>query len=157
MLKFCTRRGGGIGALIAGAVFLFYIDQLLKNWSLISLYNKKFVIIKNWLNLELFQNPNIAFSLPLPDYIIVLTAIIIIAALIIILIARLYRNIRCGLVDISLLLIITGAASNFYDRLQYGFVIDYINFVYLPVFNLADVIITGGILLLGLELWRNKM
>lgn len=50
------------------------------------------------------------------------------------------------------LLIIAGGISNFFDRLWYGSVIDFIQFHiadwYFPVFNIADVSITIGALLL---------
>jgi len=62
---------------------------------------------------------------------------------------------------VSLALIIGGAAGNLYDRLVYGYVIDfvdwYVGFRHWPAFNIADSGITVGIILLGEEiLIRNK-
>lgn len=45
-------------------------------------------------------------------------------------------------------LIIGGAISNFIDRLFYGWVTDFINIPFFSVFNLADVAITAGVVLL---------
>ena len=45
-------------------------------------------------------------------------------------------------------LIIGGAFGNLIDRLQFGFVIDFIDFRIWPVFNIADSAITIGALIL---------
>lgn len=57
----------------------------------------------------------------------------------------------------GLILIIFGAGSNLIDRLRFGFVIDYISLPLFTVFNLADVIIVGGIGILIIEyFFKNK-
>ena len=50
--------------------------------------------------------------------------------------------------------VLIGALSNFSDRLQYGYVIDYIDVRFFTTFNLADCLITGGLALLLLDAWR---
>jgi signal peptidase II len=58
--------------------------------------------------------------------------------------------IACGL-------IVGGAASNFYDRLVLGYVVDYIDVRIWPVFNLSDTCISVGAGLLFLDsLKKNK-
>lgn len=42
--------------------------------------------------------------------------------------------------------IIAGGVSNLIDRFRFGYVVDFINFGFLPVFNLADIFITIGVL-----------
>lgn len=44
-------------------------------------------------------------------------------------------------------LITGGALGNLYDRVQYGFVVDFLNVPRWPTFNLADVSITLGVVL----------
>ncbi len=44
-------------------------------------------------------------------------------------------------------LILAGAAGNLYDRVRYGYVIDFIDLRVWPVFNLADTAITAGVCL----------
>jgi signal peptidase II len=44
--------------------------------------------------------------------------------------------------------IVLGATSNIVDRFLFGFVVDYFHFWIFPVFNLPDLLILGGILLL---------
>ena len=55
----------------------------------------------------------------------------------------------------SLVLILAGATGNLLDRLQYQFVIDFIHFHYksfsFPVFNVADICITFGAILLIID------
>lgn len=48
----------------------------------------------------------------------------------------------------GLTLILAGGLSNFIDRLRLGFVIDYISLPLLPAFNLADVSLGAGMVLL---------
>ena len=48
---------------------------------------------------------------------------------------------------IGLLLILLGALSNFFDRLAYGYVIDYFYLKNFTIFNLADASISGGAIL----------
>lgn len=45
-------------------------------------------------------------------------------------------------------LIVAGAFGNFYDRLFYGAVIDFIDFYFWPVFNVADSCISVGVVAL---------
>jgi signal peptidase II len=59
--------------------------------------------------------------------------------------------------EISLSLLAGGVAGNLVDRLWRGFVVDFIELRYAgkriwPTFNLADVAITAGVLLLLLKL-----
>lgn len=56
-----------------------------------------------------------------------------------------------------LMLIFSGALSNIIDRLYFGCVIDFIDLKFWPVFNLADVYITiGGIMLIFNQRTVNK-
>ena len=55
-----------------------------------------------------------------------------------------------------LLITLGGSISNIIDRIRIGCVIDFIQFGDFPIFNLADVCITAGIVLfLITKLWRN--
>ena len=56
-------------------------------------------------------------------------------------------------------LIIGGALGNLYDRVAYGFVVDFLDFsgLYFPwVFNVADAAINLGIACLLLDAWRTE-
>lgn len=62
------------------------------------------------------------------------------------------KNIRTNprLLNIALSLIISGAIGNFYDRLVHTYVVDFIEFSFInfPVFNIADILVTTGSILL---------
>lgn len=59
----------------------------------------------------------------------------------------------------ALALIIGGALGNLYDRLMYGYVVDFLSFhwngYYFPAFNLADTAITLGAIALIVESLRD--
>lgn len=53
-------------------------------------------------------------------------------------------------------LLLGGAVSNLIDRLRFGYVVDYIDIGSLPVFNLADVAIVVGVVLLVKEMLTGR-
>jgi hypothetical protein len=58
---------------------------------------------------------------------------------------------------ISAILVAAGAISNIIDRIYFGCVIDFIDLHFWPVFNLADIYITmGGIILVANLLKKDK-
>lgn len=100
------------------------------------------------------SNYYIAFSLPLAGK---FSAVLIILAIIILILLGLYyaKKLQTGKAA-ALFLIIIGASSNLFDRLKYGFVIDYLDLKYFTVFNLADVMIIVGIFLLFLNVNKKQ-
>jgi signal peptidase II len=84
-------------------------------------------------------------------------ALVISAALIIWLRRIFYRQLwLCAAIS----LIIGGALGNLYDRISYGYVIDFLQFhwerLYYPVFNVADACICVGAFMLVLDSLSNK-
>lgn len=53
-------------------------------------------------------------------------------------------------------MILAGAFSNLIDRLRFGHVVDFIDFRFWPVFNLADASITCGIIFLFLTIFNQN-
>ncbi len=121
---------------------LFIIDRILKSKAL---NLKETSFDASFFEFSLYKNPGIAFSVPFPRVImIVITSLIIIVILIALIQSLHQENIwKSASYDI----ILYGAMSNLYDRVRYHFVIDYIQILF-PwwFFNLADVMITAGIL-----------
>ncbi len=58
------------------------------------------------------------------------------------------------LVRVALGLQLGGAAGNLVDRLRVGHVTDFIHFHFWPVFNVADMSIVGGVILLAFTMLR---
>lgn len=58
------------------------------------------------------------------------------------------------LVRIALGLQLGGAFGNLIDRLRLGYVVDFIDFKFWPIFNIADSAIVGGVVLLAVSMWR---
>lgn len=128
-------------ALIS-AVFLIIIDRFLK--SLAQIYwQKNPQEIFNFLHFDFYKNQFIAFSLDT----IINPLFIILPILIILLTYFFYALKNQHLYEATgLIFIIAGAMSNLYDRLLYGYVIDYIDLRYFTVFNVSDMMICGGII-----------
>ena len=59
-----------------------------------------------------------------------------------------------GFRNFGLTLVAAGAAGNLYDRLRFGYVIDFLDFRIWPVFNVADSGICVGIFLMILSLMK---
>lgn len=56
-------------------------------------------------------------------------------------------------VRLSLSLQLAGAVGNLIDRLRLGYVVDFLDFHFWPVFNVADTCIVCGVILLAIILW----
>ena len=52
------------------------------------------------------------------------------------------------IIGIEACLIVTGLVSNIFDRIFYGGVVDYFSIFFIPKFNLADILIITGSLIL---------
>lgn len=108
-----------------------------------------------WAQFVLFRNDALVFSWPAPNWVAIVMMFAAMAAVAIVL-ARAWGK-RRNVFVFGGLLILSGAFSNLFDRLAYGFVIDW---VYLgpwwPVFNLADVMIGTGVVLWWWY-WRRRL
>jgi lipoprotein signal peptidase len=125
------------------ATFLLIIDQGLKTLSINKILPEMGGFLVD------FCNPNLAWSIPINGVFFWIAWIIIV----ILIIYNLKKSFNA-----FLLIVLFGAISNIIDRIFRGCVIDYINTPYFPAFNLADVMITGGIILFLIQdiFWKNK-
>ncbi len=55
----------------------------------------------------------------------------------------------------ALLLVTAGAVGNYIDRLARGYVVDFVYLHHWPVFNVADVYVTAGAIMLALAALRS--
>jgi signal peptidase II len=148
--KFLKLPIKNIAWCTALAIF-FLIDRYLKTIALSS-YNQP--IINNLINFNFVPNYQIAFSLPVsgPWLSILISSIIIIIT---IYLALNYKKLK-SLEFISLFGIALGATSNLIDRINYGFVIDYLDLRWFTIFNIADVLISVCSIILFINLMQSS-
>jgi signal peptidase II len=133
------------------AVLVFSADQLSKLWVV-----RKFVpgetwaFIPNIFHLTYVRNPGAAFGILAykTPFFIVITLLMIL----LIVFSGHFLDSRYALFRLALALQLGGAAGNLVDRLRTGYVIDFLDFRFWPVFNLADTAIVLGVILLFLSL-----
>ncbi|MGH7198905.1 MAG: signal peptidase II [Candidatus Omnitrophota bacterium] len=80
--------------------------------------------------------------------------ILISALCIAFLVFYLLKNSFRGLAPVAWSLVLAGALGNLYDRLRYGYVVDFLDLRVWPVFNAADVSICLGAFLIVLHLFK---
>ncbi len=128
-------------------VSILSLDRLTKFLVTQNLFlNKPVPVIKGIFNLTLVHNKGAAFGI-LKDQTLLLIFTSIFAIILIYFVLR-DKSHHKGII-ISLSLILAGAFGNLIDRLFYGYVIDFLDFLIWPVFNVADSSITIGAILLG--------
>jgi len=133
---------------------IIFFDQLTKFLAVNFLQlNIPISLIKNFLYLTLVHNRGAAFGI-LRNQLFLFITISLCVILFIFIHLRNKKN--SFLLRISLSLILSGSIGNLIDRLRFGYVIDFLDFRFWPVFNLADSALTIGALLLSWELLFNK-
>lgn len=138
--------------ILVVSIVLFCLDQIVKTLAFNYLTNVS--IIPGFLSFIYAKNEGVAFSLLSGNRIfIIVTSILLIFSLIYLLYKEhLSTNDDSNLSSISYGLLFGGIFGNLFDRILRGYVIDYISlniFGYsFPIFNLADVFITVGVILM---------
>lgn len=133
--------------ILSSALFIFFAELFIKNFL-------KAFPPKNFPFIHIVFNKGIAFGL-FKEYSHFLNYLIIILILFLFYIIKKDTH-KTFSSKIAYGLILGGAFSNLYDRLVYGYVIDYIDLKVWPVFNLADSAITVGVGILFLKLLKEK-
>ena len=140
-------------AIFAAVVFLVVLDRLFKVLT-ISL-KPEIYLFGDWFRIILAKNQGIAFSLPLFGWWLNSTIILIIICLLYFFVLKIKKI--AYLEAVLALAIILGAGSNLYDRLKFGYVIDYFSLKYYSIFNIADgLILVGLVCLLWVTVDKNK-
>lgn len=133
------KKGSFVFWCVISLLFIF-LDQLSKFfvYQISSPAPKYFGIL-------LFNNFNFAFSLYLPQFLMLLIYALLIAAIF----YNIYRNFNSYTLSnkYAWVLILSGAVSNVLERLTLGYVRDFI-YIFSGIFNLADFFIILGVLIL---------
>ena len=135
---------------ILAAAVLIVIDQITKKVVLNTLVDNTISLIDNVLEFHYLENRGAAFGI-MQNNIPFFAGIGIIVALIVAYIfIKLPANRHYLSIDISLLLLFSGAIGNLIDRVFRHYVVDFIYFklINFPIFNVADIYVTIGAILL---------
>lgn len=130
------------------------LDQASKRWIVATLGPEtmtRFIpLIGDDVRLAYSHNTGIAFSLfQGKSDVLTIVALVIITGAIYLYVTQLPNRRR--LVQIAMGLILGGALGNVIDRIRLGYVVDFIQVGWFPIFNLADSAITVGAALLMLQ------
>ena len=125
--------------------------------------NESISVIDGFFNITYVRNTGVAFgifsSISSPAKSVLLSLFTALAAAVVITYS-VRSPARNRLLQIALSLILGGALGNLYDRLAYGYVVDflelYVGSYHWPSFNVADAAISTGVVLLAIEIIRNE-
>lgn len=138
------------------ALSLAALDQAIKQTVSATLPLYASVPITSWFNWTHVLNPGAAFSFLAEAsgwqrYVFTAAGLLVST----ILLFSLWRGVTSRLVTVSYVSIVAGALGNVIDRARLGAVVDYLDFHWKlwhwPAFNLADVLVVGGAILLVLS------
>ncbi len=128
--------------------FIFILDRLSKN-QIIYNYNENLIFINEFLNFDLIWNTGIGFGLFSSNSEAFYNFVTMLIGSVILVLTYISLNLD-KIEKIIYCLIIGGAIGNFYDRLKFKAVPDFIDLHYNSfhwfTFNVADIFITIGII-----------
>lgn len=127
----------------AAILAMFLVDRWTKSWAMDTLAVEGPFEITPFFHLTYVENTGAAFGM-LPQrnaFFIGLSAVLLTALFVY------RRNLSAGQtwLKAGAALIIGGALGNLYDRIAYGYVVDFLDFLVWPVFNAADSFISVGL------------
>lgn len=136
---------------------LLWLDIGSKRWMETNLKSGESVtVLPNYLSWELIHNSGVSFGL-FSGYTSILIVIQLILILVIVITYWKFEP-KPFLMQFSFALLISGAIGNLIDRIQFGYVIDFIYFRWWPaIFNIADIEIRIGALVLVFLYLTQKM
>ncbi|MGP9537886.1 signal peptidase II [Brachybacterium sp. AOP43-C2-M15] len=145
-------RGGALGIMAAIAAVLLVADQLTKNWAVANLpLLEPQPFLGEILQLTLLYNSGAAWGMG-SEITPVVTGLQI--AIVIGVVVFAIRAVRSPWYTLALGLITGGALGNIHDRLLrdpspfHGAVVDFLELPHWPVFNVADMAVVGGAILI---------
>lgn len=120
---------------------LFVLDRSLKH---LALSGADFSLVPGIAVFEIFRNRGIAFSLPFSGPVVWLASVAILGVVA----ALATRDFRARRYDAigAYGLFVFGACSNLFDRVVYGYTVDYVIFFARSAVNLADGMIVAGVI-----------
>lgn len=147
VLDFYSRRLSLVLYLV-GMLILIIIDRVLKVGMTVYLADGVKPFIPGFIQFRYIENTGAAFG-SFQGMTLVLTILtsVLILILLYVIVSKMFKS---KLANISLMLITAGGLGNLYDRIFNGYVVDYLEFMFVDyaIFNFADTLITIGAILL---------
>jgi signal peptidase II len=136
--------------IVAGLVVV--ADQVTKALVAAKLRPEESVpVLGDLLSVSLVENTGASFGLFKSQ-----TLILVLVSVIAIIFIVFYLAKKKSSLYLPFALILGGACGNLIDRLRFGYVVDFIDFHWWPVFNVADSCITVGSVILFFVILRGK-
>lgn len=133
-------------------IALIGIDQLTKIWAVDALMHKgPQGFIDGFLGFRYVENTGAAFSILKDQQLLLILITFVILAGMIGYMIKAIKTEAPIVVKLAYISIISGAVGNFIDRARLNYVIDFLEFKFIrfPVFNVADVLVVVGVILLS--------
>lgn len=132
-------------------IIIFIIDQLVKSYVTASMQLGQSVpVIKDVFYITYVLNPGAAFGIfEHQRLFFIIVALVLLGAVLYFRKKLLQEN---YMIQYGVGLLLGGAIGNLYDRLQNGLVVDFFDFRFWPVFNIADVAICLGAALIMIDI-----
>ncbi len=133
------------------AVIILILDQISKFLVINNMNpNDSIPIVQNVFHLTFVRNPGAAFGILPNQTLFFVIATVIVVTILLVVYWKIARNNK--ILTIALALQLGGALGNLIDRIRFSYVIDFFDFRVWPVFNVADVAIVIGVILLSWQL-----
>jgi len=132
-------------------VVLILLDQGTKLWALQSLKPiQNMTVAEGFLDLTFVENRGVAFGMFSGQRWLILVLTGLIAGALVYFYRTLPKKKEYTPVRFALLLVLSGAVGNIIDRVFRGYVVDFFEFTFFewPVFNVADIYVVAGVILL---------
>ncbi len=155
------RWGGHLFTLALVAGTLFAVDWITKTLIQRELaFRESYAVVGEVVRFTYIVNEGAAFGLYLGDASKTIFLVLSTLAAALVLGVYFYGEDEGWLKRFSLALILGGALGNIHDRIRYGSVVDFIDIgigsYRWPIFNVADIAVTVGAILLGLAYLRRE-
>jgi signal peptidase II len=131
--------------IILDGISKFLADAYLEN---------QLILIPNFLSLEYYQNPGIAFSFPLTGIALKIITCILIFGIIWYYMTQ-EKQKKSPILDSAYTLILAGALWNAWERIFRGYVTDMISVEHFAIFNFADSYISLWAMVLLYFYWKH--
>lgn len=127
------------------AILLVGLDEWIKAFALAHFPDESTLTNPNILNFAIHKNWGLAFDIPFRREFILLISLVIGYFLV----DMIVKNVKSHpKIAFSSTIILIGAVGNVFDRIYYGFTVDYLIFFGRSALNLSDLLIVFGVVLL---------